>query len=367
MIVEPEAWPPDPIERCQDGLRRAWEISGEGDCWFMRRSALERFFQEDSAATDLPDSWHKLLSISNLPPDALADLPAWLRFTERDFSLLVQWSEELGDRLDPTPASEFPELASTPIDRNTPPKIYRAVLAGSVSVAALAAFLLLGRFTSAESDKRLLAERRSAMLETELSRQRTEAELAKRRQLEAMGKLGSAVKSNALLQALLDKMRATKKPEIPGIDLRSLVIARTAGGRSAWDLRSPAFTALRQSPARLVWPKGPSIPATVQIFDAATKKRVWSHGTSLSDGGIALPAPLPLGRTYFWSVVAESEDEGFSNVPFYVISPSERKRLNAALGSARSDADRASLTAKFGLYEELGMVGISMRRRLALQ
>lgn len=366
MVVEPEAWLPDPIERCQDGLRRAWETSGQGECWYLDRSALERFFQEDTAATDLPESWRRLLAVANLPPDALADLPNWMRFTAADFAVLQDWSRELGGRLDPNPATESPELAWAPVEPRS--NLRFALLACLALAVVLGGFAAMSyRDKGLEAVGRRSAEDRLAVAETELHRRETEVQERKLAQAELTTRLGAARQQNALLSSKLDQIRISAKPEVPGIDLRALTIARAAGPTSAWERRSPTYTALRQPPAELTWPKGPSMPARVLVFDAATHVRILSRTVNLADGRVALSGTLALGHAYLWSVVTDSGEEGFSATPFYVLSPAERTRLDASLRQAPSDTDRAALVAKFGLYDELGAIGSLAKRRLALQ
>lgn len=363
--LPPEVWLPDPIERCQDGLRRSWLADSKGECWYLSRSAIERFFQEDNAGNDLPEEWRKLLAVANLPADDLGDIPEWLRFKEKDFEELTRWSKELGDKLDLS--EEVKPVAAVPSEKR--PSTARnnyAFLAVLILLPVIGLYAYMSRLLDQQSAKRLSAERATTSALAALKEKDGRLENEKKGRMAAQDKANALAKQNALLRTQVAIHKDDRPKEIRGIDFGRFTLTRNAGRSTGWDTRSPSFTALKQSPATFTWPKGKTLPATIQVFDEATQKSVWSHPANLSDGTLAGIPNLKAGHYYQWSIVTDSDDEGYMSIPFYILSTDETKRMQNALATAKSDAERAAILAKFGLLDELGSFGLEVKRHLAL-
>jgi len=375
---EPEVWLPDLVERCQDGLRYSWELEPDGECWYLSRSAIERFIQEDAAGNDLPDEWRKLLLIANAPAGAVADLPDWLHFNASDFETLNQWSQRLGDKLDLSPWTPAlpaePEVAIPVLEGKAGiprAKNNFAFLVAIVLVPLIGLYVYMNNLLSMASVEQRSAQRRASEALTDLKAKASEADKERSGRLAALDKVDALSKQNALLlSAKTNQPAKTTDPkvsgDVQGIDLRYLAQSRNAGRTSGWDVRSPSFTAIVESPSTFIWEKGKKMAATIQVFDQATQRSVWSHVVNFADGKVDGVPKLSPGRFYVWSVVTESEDEGYSAIPFYVLSVSERVRLRKLTAAAKSDGERAAITAKFGLFEELGSLGMQAKRHYAL-
>jgi len=343
-----EVWLPDLIERCQDALRRSWYADARGECWYLSRSAIERFLQEDSAGNDLPPSWQKLLSLANLSPEDLTDLPERRRFLVEDFEELRRWSNSLGGRLDLT-SEPIIEVVETPSRRSSTPVMY--FIAACLATVAIFSYSRVSRRLADEAEKQRSLRGEYVALQSEASQIRKDADREKQARLLALGRVEKLTQENLRLRQ--------KQSDPPGIDLSPMLQTRNAGRSTAWDQRSPSFTALSTSPTVLTWPKGSPGGATVVIFDQATQTRVWSHPVDLADGQVSGVPMLKLGRYYQWAVFGESEDQGYAAIPFYLLSTQEVRRWNEASKAAKTEAARAAVAARFGLFDDA-------KRRFAL-
>lgn len=349
---ETEVWVPDLVERCQDALTHSWRLAPEGECWYLSRSVIERFLQEDDAGNDLPDEWRKLVAVANLPPSPDFAL------TGAQFEVLRTWSKALGGKLDLNQDVSPPAPVEEP-RRRTPQLVLLA--ATLLLLPSLAIYIV---FQRRFAELNLAARHTLARLDSaqaELSA--TKSQLGR----EQEGRLAAEKKGEGLSKEnrrLLTALRKSPPPQVsPSVDLSGLLQPRTAAG-DEWTKRTPAFTAVLMSPPRLVWPAGRNGPATARIFDQKDQKLVWSHATDFSAGAISGLPRLQPGRFYLWSVVNE-EGEGYAPLPFYLLSIGEEDRANKLLRTARTDASRAEILAKFGLFEELMQLSANAKRRFA--